>query len=43
MCGISGFVSPNYNKEHLIKMTNSLSHRGPNAEVITLIKGHTLD
>ena len=32
MCGISGFVSPNYNNEHLIKMTNSLSHRGPDAK-----------
>ena len=31
MCGISGFISNNYNKNDLVKMTDSLTHRGPNA------------
>ena len=32
MCGIAGFISTLYNKEHLQKMTNSIAHRGPDAE-----------
>jgi asparagine synthase (glutamine-hydrolysing) len=32
MCGITGFISSSLNKDHLVKMTNSLVHRGPNAE-----------
>ena len=32
MCGIAGFISTHYNKEHLYKMTNSIAHRGPDAE-----------
>jgi len=32
MCGIAGFVSARFNKEHLIKMTNTVQHRGPDAE-----------
>ena len=32
MCGISGFISKKYEKSDLIKMTNSLTHRGPDAE-----------
>lgn len=32
MCGITGFISPNFNKEHLVNMTESLNHRGPDAE-----------
>ena len=31
MCGISGFISNNYNKNDLVKMTDTLSHRGPDA------------
>ena len=29
MCGIAGFISKSYNKDVLVKMTNSLIHRGP--------------
>jgi asparagine synthase (glutamine-hydrolysing) len=32
MCGIAGFYSNKYNKEDLVKMTNALTHRGPDAE-----------
>lgn len=34
MCGIAGFFSANqvYNSQHLLQMTNCLSHRGPDAE-----------
>jgi len=32
MCGITGFVSPSLNKDHLVNMTNSLAHRGPDAD-----------
>jgi asparagine synthase (glutamine-hydrolysing) len=32
MCGITGFISLNHNREHLVKMTNSLKYRGPDAE-----------
>src|SRR5690242_15871670 len=34
MCGIAGFFSGNqqYDKHHLLQMTNCLSHRGPDAE-----------
>ncbi len=35
MCGIAGIIQSNaswYNKEHLKKMTDSLSHRGPDGE-----------
>ena len=32
MCGITGFISNAYSKQHLIKMTKSLTHRGPDAE-----------
>ena len=31
MCGISGFISKKYSKEDLTKMTDALSHRGPDA------------
>ena len=31
MCGITGFISKNYNKKDLVKMTDSLNHRGPDA------------
>tara|TARA_B100000963_G_scaffold59456_1_gene47472 strand:- start:1633 stop:3480 length:1848 start_codon:yes stop_codon:yes gene_type:complete len=31
MCGIAGFISKDYGKEELVKMTNSLKHRGPDA------------
>jgi len=36
MCGISGFFSPKqkFTKEHLLKMTQRLGHRGPDAEGI---------
>ena len=34
MCGISGFLTKKYNSEHLQKMTDALSHRGPDAEGI---------
>jgi asparagine synthase (glutamine-hydrolysing) len=32
MCGITGFISPEFNKDHLLKMTSSLKHRGPDAD-----------
>ncbi|HOS48128.1 MAG TPA: asparagine synthase (glutamine-hydrolyzing) [Bacteroidia bacterium] len=34
MCGIAGYYSKqgNFNKEHLVKMTDSLKHRGPDAQ-----------
>lgn len=34
MCGIAGIIQTGtvYNKEHLTKMTNALSHRGPDGE-----------
>lgn len=32
MCGITGFVSRSFNKDHLVGMTNSLAHRGPDAD-----------
>ena len=32
MCGITGFFSYNFNKDELVNMTESLNHRGPNAE-----------
>jgi asparagine synthase (glutamine-hydrolysing) len=32
MCGIAGFVSPNYNEEHLRNLTWNIRHRGPDAE-----------
>ena len=31
MCGIAGFISKKYSKEDLIRMTNSIKHRGPDA------------
>ena len=34
MCGISGFLTKKYNSEHLQKMTDTLSHRGPDADGI---------
>ncbi len=37
MCGISGFISKNFLKTDLVKMTEALSHRGPNAS------GHFFD
>mgnify|MGYP003557422731 FL=1 len=32
MCGIAGFISPNYNQEHLRRLTSAIKHRGPDAE-----------
>ena len=32
MCGIAGFVSKIFSKDDLINMTNSIQHRGPDAE-----------
>ena len=32
MCGITGFVSSEFNKTHLAKMTDCLKHRGPDAD-----------
>ena len=32
MCGIAGFISPNYNQEHLRRITSAIKHRGPDAE-----------
>ena len=37
MCGISGFISKNFLKSDLVKMTEALSHRGPDAS------GHFFD
>lgn len=34
MCGISGFLTKQYNSENLQKMTDTLSHRGPDADGI---------
>ena len=31
MCGITGLISINFRKNDLVKMTDSLTHRGPNA------------
>ena len=31
MCGIVGFISNSFNKNDLVKMTDALSHRGPDA------------
>ena len=31
MCGITGFISNNFKKTDLVKMTDALSHRGPDA------------
>ena len=32
MCGIAGFISPNYNQDHLHRITSGIKHRGPDAE-----------
>jgi asparagine synthase (glutamine-hydrolysing) len=32
MCGITGFISPGYNREHLQSITRTIQHRGPDAE-----------
>jgi len=32
MCGIAGFSSPNYNQEHLQRITSGIKHRGPDAQ-----------
>jgi asparagine synthase (glutamine-hydrolysing) len=32
MCGITGFISKQYNLEHLQKMTDAIQHRGPDAD-----------
>jgi len=32
MCGIAGFISRNYNQEHLRLLTSAIKHRGPDAE-----------
>lgn len=32
MCGIAGFVSTRFNKQHLKGMTDSIRHRGPDAD-----------
>jgi len=32
MCGITGFISSELTKSHLIKMTEAIQHRGPDAE-----------
>ena len=32
MCGITGFISYDFNKDDLVYMTESLNHRGPDAE-----------
>ena len=37
MCGVAGFISKSYNKKDLKKMTDALSHRGPDAS------GHFFD
>ena len=31
MCGITGFISKNFKNNDLIKMTDALTHRGPDA------------
>ena len=32
MCGFSGFISNKFNQVDLVKMTNALKHRGPDAK-----------
>ena len=32
MCGITGFISNQYTKRDLVEMTNTLNHRGPDAD-----------
>ena len=32
MCGITGFISPIFNREHLQSITQTIQHRGPDAE-----------
>jgi len=32
MCGIAGFISRNYNQEHLRLLTSAIKHRGPDAK-----------
>src|SRR5258705_12494111 len=32
MCGITGFISPVYNRELLQSITQTIQHRGPDAE-----------
>ena len=32
MCGIAGFVSQKFDRQHLQRMTDTLSHRGPDAD-----------
>ena len=32
MCGITGFISKNFNKSELVVMTDALKHRGPDAK-----------
>src|SRR5882724_226589 len=32
MCGITGFISPVFNREHLQSITQTIQHRGPDAE-----------
>ena len=41
MCGIVGFLSKKFSKVDLVNMTNSLKHRGPDAEghYVNLNKG----
>ena len=31
MCGIAGFISKRFNKEDLVRMTDRIAHRGPDA------------
>ena len=31
MCGLAGFISNKLKESHLIKMSNALTHRGPDA------------
>jgi asparagine synthase (glutamine-hydrolysing) len=32
MCGITGFISSEFDRSHLLKMTTTLQHRGPDAD-----------
>ncbi len=32
MCGIAGFISPNFNRQDLQVITDRIRHRGPDAE-----------
>ena len=32
MCGIAGFLSPGFNRQHLQSITQTIQHRGPDAE-----------